>query len=107
LSDRQSGIQLNCSEFRRHLLADARRLGAEALRHQKTCAACAEFFARLACIKSELTTAACVRVPEGLADRVLLNHELGKARAQNWFARLPQVWRWRRPGRSDYLDPAA
>lgn len=81
-----AGMQLNCLEFRRHLLTDARRLGAEAVEHRKTCAACAEFFARLVRMESELTTTACVPVPEGLADRVLLNHELGKARVQNWLA---------------------
>ena len=81
-----AGIQLNCFEFRRHLLTDARRLGAEAVAHRKTCAVCAEFFARLLRMESELTTAACVPVPEGLADRVLLNHELDEARAQNWLA---------------------
>lgn len=42
-------------------------------------------------MESELATAACVAVPEGLADRVLLVHRSGKARAQNRLAAAASV----------------
>ncbi|MBI4206634.1 MAG: DUF3379 family protein [Betaproteobacteria bacterium] len=80
------GNPLNCVEVHRQLLVDPRRAGSEAMEHRKSCAACAEYSAHLARMESELATAACVPVPEALADRVLLHHELGNARAQNWPA---------------------
>lgn len=81
-----AGNQLNCVEFRRQLLADPHRPVSEAMEHRKFCAACTEFSAHLTRTESELARAACVPVPEGLADRVLLNHGLSKAGAQSWIA---------------------
>jgi hypothetical protein len=82
-----AGTHLNCLEFRRHLLEDPRRrLGVDAIKHRKACADCAAYFVHLTRLESELATAAIVPMPEGLADRVLRNHELGKARAQNRLA---------------------
>lgn len=81
-----AGNQLNCIEVRRQLLTDPRRADSEAMEHRKICAACAEYSAHLTRMDSELATAARVPVPEGLADRVLRNHGLSKAGAQNWLA---------------------
>lgn len=79
-----AGTHLSCLEFRRNLLEDPRRLGAAAVEHGKTCAACAGFAAQLMRLESELALATCVPVPDGLADRVLL--KLGLSNARNWLA---------------------
>jgi len=62
---------VNCLEFRRVILADPRRLGAEAAGHVGQCAGCKEFIARTLDEEAQLARALHVAVPEGLHARIL------------------------------------
>ena len=67
---------MNCLDYRRGLLADPSRRSAEALSHQRSCAACDAFSRQLGADESLLGEAMNVAVPEGMADRVLLRNSL-------------------------------
>lgn len=62
---------MNCLEFRRVILADPRRLSAEAAEHVGQCAGCKEFIARTLDEEAQLARALHVAVPEGLHARIL------------------------------------
>jgi uncharacterized protein DUF3379 len=72
---------MNCLEYRRAKLSDPRRLPEDARSHERECAQCAEFAREVDATDAALAEALAVRVPEGLADRVLLR-------------RRPSPWRW-------------
>jgi len=63
---------MNCLEFRRHKLADPRRVPEEARAHATGCAACAAFASEVDEKETELERALAVPVPEGLAERAIL-----------------------------------
>jgi len=75
---------MNCLEFRRAVLADPRRLSAEASRHEKGCRGCREFLARTQDEEALLARALHVAVPEGLHARILRR-----------TAAAAVQWRWR------------
>ncbi|MBI2313103.1 MAG: DUF3379 family protein [Betaproteobacteria bacterium] len=77
---------MNCLEFRRQLLADPHRPSPDAAGHRAECPGCAEFAARIAEMERELDAAARVPVPDGLADRILLSHRLGRPARRTWLA---------------------
>jgi Protein of unknown function (DUF3379) len=72
---------MNCLEYRRSKLSDPRRLPAEAQAHELECAQCARFAREVDDTDASVAEALAVRVPEGLAERVLLR-------------RRPARWRW-------------
>lgn len=74
---------MNCLEFRRAVLADPRRPGAEASTHAGRCAACREFLARALEFEDDLAAALRVEPPADLPVRLLRRTTL---------ARRP--WRW-------------
>jgi hypothetical protein len=76
---------MNCIEFRRAVLADPRRLGAEAARHGEQCGACRDFYARGVEAEARLAAALRVPVPEGLRAR-LLDRTAAARRASRWLA---------------------
>ena len=75
---------MNCLEFHRAKLADPRRLAPEAQAHLAQCAACRAFATSVDESERELAQALAVRVPEGLADRVLLRTRGGRRGWQAW-----------------------
>ena len=62
---------MNCLEFRRSILADPQRPGAEARAHAADCPACGEFLARSLRDEWQLAEALRVPVPDGLHLRIL------------------------------------
>jgi hypothetical protein len=63
---------MNCFELRRSKLATPRELNAEAEAHLRECPACAAFAAKLDVFEEALESEVRTPVPDGLADRVLL-----------------------------------
>jgi Protein of unknown function (DUF3379) len=63
---------MNCLEYRRTKLSDPRRLPAEAQAHERECAQCLAFAREVDETDAAVAEALAVRVPEGLAERVLL-----------------------------------
>ena len=63
---------MNCFELRRRKLVAPRELNAEAEAHLRKCPACAAFMERLATFEETLEREVRIPVPDGLADRVLL-----------------------------------
>jgi hypothetical protein len=63
---------MNCLGFRREKLADPRRLSGEAQAHMRECASCSGFAREIDEAEVRLAQAFSVRVPEGLAERILL-----------------------------------
>lgn len=81
---------MNCLEFRRTVLSDPRRPGAEAEAHAAGCAACREFLARSLDDEARLDRALRVAVPVGLLDRVLRRAPATRARVR-WLALAASV----------------
>lgn len=76
---------MNCLEFRREKLADPRRLSGEAQTHVRECVACAGFAREIDETETRLADAFSVRVPEGLADRILLaRHRAWRTQWTSW-----------------------
>jgi hypothetical protein len=75
---------MNCLEFRRAVLADPRRLAAEASSHAEQCPACKEFLRHSLAIEQQLEAALRVPVPQGLGARLL--GRMGAARRPRWLA---------------------
>ncbi len=78
---------MNCLEFRRMVLADPRRPGAEADAHAAACAGCRRFLARTLDEEARLDGALRVEVPEGLRSRIL--DRLATARGRSRWLALP------------------
>ena len=81
---------MNCLEFRRTVLSDPRRPGAEAEAHAAGCAACRELLARTLEEETQLERALHVAVPEGLQERVLRRVPATRARVR-WLALAASV----------------
>lgn len=62
---------MNCLDFRRAVLADPRRIGADAAWHAAQCLSCREFHARCLEQEAELARALRVPVPAGLTRRLI------------------------------------
>jgi hypothetical protein len=77
---------MNCLEFRRAKLADPRRLSAEAQAHLAGCAACAAFAREVDEAEHALEHALSVRVPEGLAERIVFRSQPGRPVRRAWLA---------------------
>lgn len=75
---------MNCLEFHRAKLSDPHRLAAEAQAHLAQCAACSAFARSIDESERDLEQALAVRVPEGLADRVLLRAHGARRRWRAW-----------------------
>jgi hypothetical protein len=76
---------MNCFEFRRLLLADPRHQTREQEAHRADCAACAALVEEVQRFDAAIHQAASVRVPEGLAEKVLLRRKVrSSARAGAW-----------------------
>ena len=75
---------MNCLEFHRAKLADPRRLAPDAQAHAAQCAACSAFAKTVDEADRDLEQALAVRVPEGLADRVLLRVRGGRPAWRAW-----------------------
>ena len=69
---------MDCLEFRRLLGTDPRVASAAARAHLETCPRCRDAYARAHAFEGRLAQALSVPVPEGLADRVLLNQLTGE-----------------------------
>jgi hypothetical protein len=72
---------MNCLDFRRHKLADPRRVPPQALAHLAGCAACAAFAREVDEGERALERALAVPAPEGLADRAILH---ARRRPRRW-----------------------
>ena len=81
---------MNCLEFRRAILADPRRLGAEAAEHAGQCAGCKEFLARALDEEAQLVRVLRVAVPEGLRARILDRAVAARSRLR-WLALAASV----------------
>jgi hypothetical protein len=79
---------MNCLEFRRHKLADPRRLPPEATAHVDACAHCHDFAAEVDRNEERLAAVLAVAVPEGLAERIILNR---KMRQRGWPRYAPRL----------------
>lgn len=67
---------MNCIEFRQLLLSDPYHLPLAATEHRDDCSGCTQFENEILALDSELYTAMSIEVPQGLSDRVQLNHSL-------------------------------
>ncbi|MGE0559394.1 MAG: DUF3379 family protein [Burkholderiales bacterium] len=74
---------MNCLEFRRLILADPRRLDDDQKAHLVACPACSALTAELAEFDNMVAQTSAVPVPDGLADRVLLRHNL-RSHTKRW-----------------------
>jgi anti-sigma factor RsiW len=77
---------VECLEFRRAKLSRPREHSPELERHAAGCAACAEFAKEADAFEERLAQAVSVPVPEGIADRVLLNYKLQRGRRYGRYA---------------------
>lgn len=77
---------MECLEFRRVKLSWPRKQSPELELHAAECAACAEFAKEADAFEEHLAQAVSVPVPEGLADRVLLNYKLQRGRRYGRYA---------------------
>jgi uncharacterized protein DUF3379 len=75
---------MNCLEYRRWKLSDPRRLAEDARTHERECAQCAEFAREVDAADVSIAEALAVRVPEGLAERVLLRRRPARRRWMPW-----------------------
>jgi len=64
---------MDCLEFRRLLGSDPRVADAAAREHLESCPRCQEAYARAQAFEVRIAQALTITVPEGLADRILLN----------------------------------
>lgn len=74
---------MNCIQYRRSKLADARRSTPEALQHARGCPACMTFSRGADAFEQRLEAALLVPPPAGLAERVLRAHAV-RARRSAW-----------------------
>ena len=81
---------MNCLEFHRAILADPRRLGAEAAGHTGECAGCREFLARTLDEEALLGRALRIAAPEGLHARILDRAAAARSRVR-WLALAASV----------------
>ena len=81
---------MNCLEFRRIVLADPRRQGAEAGVHAGQCPACREFLARSLEAEARLASVLQIAVPKGLRAR-LLDRAAGARRSMRVLALAASV----------------
>lgn len=79
-------ISYTCLDFRREKLADPRRLSPAARLHMHDCPMCRAFARRLDASDAQIEQVLAVPVPDGLADRVLLNVHHGKRRPWSLMA---------------------
>lgn len=76
---------MNCFEFRRLILASPREKTREQEEHMAQCASCADLAGEVENFESRIQEAALVSVPEALAERVLLRHQIRQpARYRVW-----------------------
>lgn len=75
---------MNCLEFRREKLADPRRLPPETQAHASGCPACAAFAREVDQSERALDRALMVSVPEGLADRIILQSRRPRLAWRAW-----------------------
>lgn len=81
---------MNCLEFRRAILADPHRLGAEAAEHAGQCAGCKEFLARALDEEALLARTLRVAAPEGLQARIVERAAAARSRMR-WLALAASV----------------
>ncbi|MCZ4304272.1 DUF3379 family protein [Zoogloeaceae bacterium G21618-S1] len=79
-------LSYTCLDFRREKLADPRRLSPAARLHMHDCPQCRHFSRRLDASEAQIEQVLAVPVPDGLADRVLLNVHHGKRRPWSLMA---------------------
>ena len=75
---------MNCLDFRRGVFANPLQLDAAAREHALACAACAEFLERQRELDTKLYDAIRIPVTDGLADRILVAHNL-RRRGRQWL----------------------
>lgn len=79
---------MNCLEYRRLALQDIHALPEQAQVHRDECASCQSFTHELMGFNTTLQQSMNVDVPEGLADRILLQQSFGLARSKRKQSRL-------------------
>lgn len=78
---------MNCLDFRRLMLADPRHLSDGQRAHMAGCRACQEYAARSGEFETVLEGALRVPVPDGLAERILLQRRMAHAHQRfGWVA---------------------
>jgi hypothetical protein len=75
---------MNCLEFRREKLGDPRRLSAEAQGHAASCPTCSAFAREVDESERALDRALMAPVPEGLADRIILQSRRPRPAWRAW-----------------------
>ena len=75
---------MNCLDFRREKLADPRRLAPEAHAHATGCPACAAFAREVDESERALDRALMVRVPDGLAERIIYRSRVPRPTRYAW-----------------------
>jgi hypothetical protein len=75
---------MNCLDFRRHKLADPRRLPADAQAHLRACPTCAAFSCEVDEAEAALERSLAVPVPEGLAERAILHAHAPRRAWRRW-----------------------
>lgn len=76
---------MNCLEFRHLILTDPYRKDSEAEAHLATCVKCTAFRQEVLDLDSDIEKALSIEVPDGLADRILLNQSLKPANDSRWL----------------------
>jgi len=79
---------MNCLEFRRLALQDINALPDQAQLHRDECESCQSYAHELMDFNASLKQSMHVDVPEGLADRILLQQSFGLARSKRKQSRL-------------------
>lgn len=72
---------MNCLEYRRLMLAQPRSDRSDLREHRQACDACARFTEELHSVEHAVRQSVKVPVPESLASRVMLRHEMRQAQA--------------------------
>lgn len=105
---------MNCLEFRRQKLADPHALRADALQHQSGCNRCHDFSLDVDTTEQALLKAFLHRVPEGLAERILLKRRRPALRNVSRWAMAASIvlllsvaaMSWMPPAEADYAQLA-
>ena len=79
---------MNCLEYRRLALQDINALPEQAQVHRDECVSCQPFTHELMGFNTSLQQSMNVDVPEGLADRILLQQSFGLARSKRKHTRI-------------------
>ena len=85
MAKRSNCPSMNCIEFRHLILTDPYSKDSAAEAHLASCDQCARFRQEILDMDSDIEKALAIPVPDGLANRILLNQSLKAGNDSNWF----------------------